>query len=43
MAEKYLSKRDHNAMEIAVPRLIAFKTVQRMRFYKDEEAVIREK
>lgn len=43
MAEKYLSKRDHNAMEVAVPRLIAFKTVQRMRFYKEEEEKIRSK
>lgn len=35
MAEKYLIKRDLNAMEVALPRLIAFKTIQKMRFYRD--------
>jgi hypothetical protein len=29
-------KRDLNTMEIAIPRLVAFKTVQRMRIYKDK-------
>jgi hypothetical protein len=29
-------KRDPNAMEVAIPRLIAFKTIQRMRLYKDK-------
>ncbi len=43
MAEKYLIKHDANAMEVAVPRLIAFKTVQRMRFHRDEEEKIRER
>lgn len=36
LAEKYLIKRDPNTMEIALPRLLAFKTIQRMRFHKDE-------
>lgn len=43
LAEKYLLKQDSNAMEISVPRLIAFKTVQRMRFHRDRESKIREK
>lgn len=30
-------KRDANAMEVAIPRLVAFKTVQHMRKYKDKE------
>lgn len=30
-------------MDLAVPRLIAFKTIQRMRFHRDQEAKIREK
>lgn len=36
LAEKYLIKRDPNTMEIALPRLLAFKTIQKMRFHKDE-------
>jgi len=43
IAEKYLIKHDANAMEVAVPRLIAFKTVQRMRFHRDKEEKIRER
>ena len=43
LAEKYLIKRDPNTMEIALPRLLAFKTIQKMRFHKDEQARIREK
>jgi len=43
LGEKYLIKRDPNAMEVSVPRLIAFKTIQRMRFHKDEEERIRQK
>lgn len=43
LAEKYLIKRDPNTMEIALPRLIAFKTIQRMRFHRDDQAKIREK
>jgi hypothetical protein len=43
LAEKYLVKRDPNAMEISLPRLIAFKTIQRMRFYKDEVERIRQR
>jgi hypothetical protein len=35
LAEKYLVKQDLNSMELAVPRLLAFKTVQRMRLHKD--------
>jgi hypothetical protein len=30
-------------MELAVPRLLAFKTIQRMRLHKDREAEIRAK
>jgi hypothetical protein len=30
-------KRDSNAMEVAIPRLVAFKTIQHMRKYKDKE------
>lgn len=41
LAEKYLIKRDPNAMEISLPRLIAFKTIQKMRFHRDEEERIR--
>lgn len=41
ICKKYLVKRDPNTMEIAVPRLIAFKTIQRMRDYKDQEMKIR--
>ena len=36
LAEKYMIKRDSNTMEIAIPRLVAFKTVQHMRAYKDK-------
>lgn len=43
LAEKYLIKQDPNSMDLAVPRLIAFKTIQRMRFHRDQEAKIREK
>jgi len=43
LSHRYLVKRDANTMEVAVPRLIAFKTVQRMRIYKDKEALIKEK
>lgn len=43
LSHRYLVKRDPNSMEIAVPRLIAFKTVQRMRNYRDKEAKIRER
>ena len=43
LAERYLIKRDPNAIEVSLPRLIAFKTIQRMRFYKDEEERIRQK
>lgn len=35
LAEKYLVKQDPNSMEIAVPRLIAFSTVRRMRHHRD--------
>ncbi len=37
LAEKYMIKRDANAMEVAIPRLVAFKTIQHMRRYKDKE------
>lgn len=37
LAEKYMIKRDSNAMEVAIPRLVAFKTVQHMRKYKEKE------
>lgn len=37
LAERYLIKQDLNSMEIAVPRLLAFKTIQRMRFHRDKE------
>lgn len=37
LAEKYMIKRDPNAMEVAIPRLVAFKTIQHMRRYKDKE------
>lgn len=43
LSHRYLVKRDPNSMEIAVPRLLAFKTIQRMRIYKDKEAKIRER
>ena len=43
LSHRYLVKRDANSMEIALPRLIAFKTVQRMRDHRDKEAKIREK
>jgi hypothetical protein len=36
LSHRYLVKRDANTMEVAVPRLIAFKTVQHMRNYKDK-------
>jgi hypothetical protein len=35
LAEKYLVKQDPNSMEIALPRLIAFSTVRRMRHHRD--------
>jgi hypothetical protein len=36
-------KQDPNSMEISIPRLIAFKTIQRMRNYRDKEEEIRER
>ena len=33
--------KDLNSMEVAIPRLIAFKTIQHMRNYKDKEEEIR--
>jgi hypothetical protein len=41
LAEKYLIKQDPNSMEIAVPRLVAFSTIRRMRHHRDREADIR--
>eukprot|EP00919_Chromeraceae_sp_WS-2016_P022077 GHVR01052499.1.p1 GENE.GHVR01052499.1~~GHVR01052499.1.p1 ORF type:complete len:114 (+),score=13.19 GHVR01052499.1:6301-6642(+) len=41
LAEKYLVKQDLNCIEITIPRLIAFKTIQHMRFYRDKEEKIR--
>lgn len=43
LAEKYMIKQDPNSIEIAIPKLIAFKTIQHMRLYKDKEQEIREK
>lgn len=37
LAEKYMVKQDLNSLEIAIPRLIAFKTIQHMRYYRDKE------
>jgi hypothetical protein len=36
-SRKYMILKDPNCIEIAIPRLIAFKTIQYMRNYKDKE------
>lgn len=41
LSKKYMIERDPNCMEIAIPRLVAFKTIQHMREYKDKEDNIR--
>lgn len=41
ISKDYMISRDPNSMEIALPRLLAFKTIQRMRNYKDKEEEIR--
>ena len=43
ISKKYMLTKDLNSMEIAIPRLIAFKTIQHMRGYKDKEEEIRMK
>ena len=43
ISKKYMLTKDLNSMEIAIPRLIAFKTIQHMRDYKDKEEEIRMK
>lgn len=37
ISKKYMIIKDLNSIEIAIPRLIAFKTIQHMREYKDKE------
>ena len=43
ISKKYMIARDPNSIEIAIPRLLAFKTIQHMRDYKDKEESIRVK
>jgi predicted DNA-binding protein (UPF0278 family) len=43
LAKVYLIKQDPNSIEVTVPRLIAFKTIQKMRFFRDREEKIRER
>jgi len=35
LSKKYMITKDANCMEIAIPQLVAFKTIQHMRKYKD--------
>jgi hypothetical protein len=42
-SRKYMISRDPNCMEIAIPRLVAFRTIQYMRNWKDKEAEIDKK
>lgn len=37
LAEKFMLQEDPNAMEISIPRLVAFRTIQRMRFILDRK------
>ena len=39
-SKKYMVLKDPNCIEIAIPMLVAFKTIQHMRNYKDKEANI---
>ncbi len=41
LSKKYMLERDLNSIEVAIPKLIAFKTIQHMREYKDNEKKIR--
>lgn len=42
-SKKYMVIKDPNCIEIAIPMLVAFKTIQHMRNYKDKEADIQRK
>lgn len=41
LSKKYMINKDPNCIEIAIPQLVAFKTIQHMRSYKDKEEEIR--
>lgn len=37
LSRKYMIQKDPNCMEIAIPKIVAFKTIQHMSNYRDKE------